>query len=93
MKTGASHHHRQGPAPRNRPGGAWAALDPVARGRVQIVPAGGNPISQAQVVVAELERLSGLTPNWEWSACAVVARGLELPGPSAQPLRASGHPR
>ena len=56
------------------PGGAWAALDPVARGRVQMVPAGGNPISQAQVVVAELERLSGLTPNWEWSACAVVAR-------------------
>ena len=56
------------------PGGAWSALDPVARGRVQIVPAGGNPISQAQVVVSELERLSGLTPNWEWSACAVVAR-------------------
>ena len=56
------------------PGGAWAALDPVARGRVQIVAAGDNPISQAQVVVAELERLSGLTPNWEWSACAVVAR-------------------
>ena len=26
------------------------------------------------MVVAELERLSGLTPNWEWSACAVVAR-------------------
>ena len=56
------------------PGGAWSTLDSVARGRVQIVPAGGNPISQAQVVVAELERLSGLTPNWEWSACAVVAR-------------------
>ena len=56
------------------PGGAWAALDPVGRGRVQIVPAGDNPISQAQMVVAELERLSGLTPNWKWSACAVVAR-------------------
>ena len=55
-------------------GGAWAALDPVARGKVQILSAGDNPISQAQVVVAELERLSGLTPNWEWSACAVVAR-------------------
>ena len=57
-----------------RPGGAWSALDPVARGRVQILSAGDNPISQAQVVVAELERLSGRTPNWEWSACAVVAR-------------------
>ena len=26
------------------------------------------------MVVSELERLSGLTPDWEWSACAVVAR-------------------
>ncbi len=56
------------------PGGAWSALDPVARGRVQLVPGVDNPISQAQVVVSELERLSGLTPNWEWSACAVVSR-------------------
>ena len=31
------------------PGGAWSTLDPVARGRVQIVPAVDNPISQAQV--------------------------------------------
>ena len=55
-------------------GGGWAALDPVARGRVQILPAGDNRIFQAQVVVAELERLSELTPDWEWSTCAVVAR-------------------
>ena len=63
------------------PGGAWSTLDPVASGRVQIVPAGDNPISQAQVVVAELERLSGLTPNWEWSACAVVARNWSYLNP------------
>ena len=55
-------------------GGAWSQLDPVARGKVQILPAGDNPISQAQVAVAELQRLSGLTPDWDWSACAVVAR-------------------
>ena len=35
------------------PGGDWTLLDPVARGRVQILPAGDNPISQAQEAVAE----------------------------------------
>ena len=56
------------------PGGGWAALDPVGRGRVQMLSAGDNPISQAQVAVAEFERLAGLTTDWDWSACAVVAR-------------------
>ena len=56
------------------PGGMWTERDPVARGRVQILPAGDTPISQAQAVVAELRRLSDLTPDWTWSACAVAAR-------------------
>ena len=56
------------------PGGDWTVLDPVARGRVQILPAGDNPISQAQAAVAELQRLSDLAPDWDWSTCAVVAR-------------------
>ena len=63
------------------PGGAWAEIDPVAGGRVQILPAGDTPISQAQVVVAEFKRLSGFTPNWDWSACAVVAREWSLLDP------------
>ena len=56
------------------PGGALSERDPVARGQVQILPAGDTPITQAQAVVAELKRLAGLTPDWNWSACAVVAR-------------------
>ena len=58
------------------PGGDWTLLDPVARGRVQILPAGDNPISQAQAAVAELQRWSGLVPDadWDWSTCAVIAR-------------------
>ena len=56
------------------PGGAWALLDPVARGQVQLLPAGDSPITQAQAVVAELQRLSGLSEGWNWSSCAVVAR-------------------
>ena len=55
-------------------GGMWSGRDPVARGQVQIVPAGDNPITQAQVIIAELKRLAGLTSDWDWSSCAVVAR-------------------
>ncbi len=56
------------------PGGEWTLLDPVARGQVQLLPAGDSPITQAQAVVAELQRLSGLADGWNWSSCAVVAR-------------------
>ena len=56
------------------PGGAWAAQDPVARGRVQILPAPTDPISQARDVMTELRRLAGLSPEWNWSTCAVIAR-------------------
>ena len=41
------------------PGGAWTLLDPVARGRVEVLPTGGSPVSQAQVAVTELQRLAG----------------------------------
>ena len=64
---------RQGPSA----GGAWEDLDPVSRGRVQILPAGGDPVSQARVVMGELLRLSRLTPDWDWSRCAVIAREWE----------------
>ena len=56
------------------PGGDWQKRDPVAKGRVQILPAGSGPVSQALVVMRELERLSSLSPNWDWSTCAVIAR-------------------
>ena len=58
-------------------GGAWEDLDPVSRGRVQVLPAGGNPVSQARVVMSEFLRLSRLTPDWDWSRCAVIAREWE----------------
>ncbi len=73
MKTGHPIHVNRA-REKAPPGGIWAERDPVAGGRVQILPAGDDPISQAQVAVAELQRLSGLSPNWDWSTCAVVAR-------------------
>ena len=56
------------------PGGGWRELDPVARGRVQILPAQPDRVGQARVVMTELVRLAGLAPSWDWSACAVIAR-------------------
>ena len=57
------------------PGGTWERLDPVARGRVQILSAQPGAISQAQVAMGELLRLASLAPeDWDWSACAVIAR-------------------
>ena len=63
------------------PGGEWEVRDPVARGRVQILPAGSGPIAQAQAVMAELSRLAALDPGWEWSRCAVLAREWDYLAP------------
>ncbi len=59
---------------RDPPGGVWTEIDSVAQGRVQILPVGDTIITQAQTVIAELKRLSDLSPTWDWSVCAVVAR-------------------
>ena len=55
-------------------GGVWTEFDPVAQGKVQILSVGDTPITQAQTVVAELKRMAGLAPDWNWSTCAVIAR-------------------
>ncbi len=66
------------PARRNDPpGGEWTRRDPVAKGRVQILPA-ANKLAQAQAAVAELQRLAALHPGWNWSSCAVIARSWSL---------------
>lgn len=56
------------------PGGVWASIDPVARGRVQILPAGEDLRTQAVAVMTELRRLAALDPDWDWSQVAVIAR-------------------
>ncbi len=59
---------------KNPPGGDWSELDSVTQGRVQILPAPPDPVSQAQVAMTELQRLAALSPDWDWSKCAVIAR-------------------
>ena len=56
------------------PGGNWTLIDPVAQGRVQVLPAGGTLVTQAQAAMAELKRLSGQITGWDWSKCAVISR-------------------
>ena len=59
---------------KDAPGGAWAERDPVAQGRVQVLPSLRDPIAQARVAMTELLRLASLDPDWDWSRCAVIAR-------------------
>ena len=59
---------------KNPLGGDWSELDSVARGQVQILSAHRDPVSQAQVAMMELQRLATLSPAWDWSKCAVIAR-------------------
>ena len=57
------------------PGGTLEKLDRVSRGRVQILPAGRDPIHQARAVMTELLRLASVArEDWDWSRCAVLAR-------------------
>jgi ATP-dependent DNA helicase RecQ len=56
------------------PGGDWAALDPIAQGRVCLLDAGPGDEAQAVSALDELVRLSRLDPDWSWRRCAVIAR-------------------
>ena len=71
-------------------GGDWRELDPVAQGRVQILPAQSDPIAQAHGAMTELARLSGLAPGWDWSKCAVIAREWKYLEPRRVQARVPG---
>ena len=62
------------------PGGDMSRDDPMVGGRVQVLhlsrPRPGNDwmLQQAVVVMEEFRRLQGLSTDWDWSSCAVIAR-------------------
>lgn len=64
-------------------GGRWQQIDPVSKGRVQMLSVGGDPVCQAQAVVLELRRLIQLESE-DWSKCAVISREWSY----LQPVRA-----
>ncbi len=55
------------------PGGAWTRLDPLARGRVQVLEV-ADTAHQAEALVEEMQRLGRISPGLQWSDCAVLAR-------------------
>ena len=60
-----------------KPGGVWAARDPVAQGRVQVLNAGTDRQTQALAAIAEFQRLEALAAeagDWDWRRCAIIAR-------------------
>ena len=79
-------------APRTRRAAPCEERDPVARGRVQLLPAGRDPVAQAQVVMDELLRLESLYPGWDWSRCAVIARNWRYLAPVRAFCEAHGIP-
>ena len=73
-------------------GGEWQSIDPVGKGRVQILPAGDDTRMQALAVMSEFERLSRLVPDWDWGHCAVIAREWKSLDPVRSYCEAKGIP-
>jgi len=57
----------------NQPGGRWERLDPVGRGRVQVVSV-KNPVHQAGCVKDEIDRMMTLDTKLKWSDFAILSR-------------------
>ena len=73
-------------------GGDWEGIDPVSRGRVQILSSGQDPTEQARVVMEEYSRLQGLDQDWNWSRCAVIASEWKYLAPVRAFCEACGIP-
>ena len=75
---------------KSTPGGEWQKHDPVAQGRVQILPAGNNAQEQALAVYTELKRMMalGLQP----ARTAVIAREWKFLEPMRAVLEAADIP-
>lgn len=65
-------------------GGRWQKLDPLGQGRVHILAVPDDPVGQAAVAMAEMQRLQALAPDSDWSDFAVLARNRA----TLEPIRA-----
>jgi ATP-dependent DNA helicase RecQ len=57
-------------------GGPWENLDPVTKGRVQLLHV-ADAAHQAVALVEELTRLKARNPSMNWQDCAVLGRSRE----------------
>ncbi|WP_305908033.1 RecQ family ATP-dependent DNA helicase [Methylomarinum sp. Ch1-1] len=72
-------------------GGRWEKLDPLAKGRVQILEC-PDQSRQARVLVQELLRLRQLNPSLDWSQCAILTTEWRLLNPVRACLEAQAIP-
>lgn len=75
---------------RSTPGGDWQQRDPVAQGRVQILPAGNDAQQQALAVYTELRRMVAL--GLDTTKTAVIARQWKFLDPLRAALEAAAIP-
>jgi ATP-dependent DNA helicase RecQ len=75
----------------NLAGGRWEQLDPVSKGRVQLITA-KNRYHQAECVKVEFERLKRLEPSLAWDDCAVLARSRRDLAPVRSVFESAGLP-
>jgi len=73
-------------------GGEMAELDPVARGRVQILECPQGNDAQAMAALDELLRMSRLVPNWTWKKAAIISRDWRKLAPVRDFAEALGIP-
>ena len=55
-------------------GGPWELLDPLERGRVQLLHVDAVETAQAEQVMSEMVRRSNVDPSWDWDTSAIIAR-------------------
>ena len=77
---------------KDRPGGELERLDPIGRGRVQVLRVPKDEAVQAVLAVQELERLETQTTGWSWTKAAVIARTWRQLGPVRSYCEAHGIP-
>ena len=75
----------------NQPGGRWERLDPVCRGRTQVISI-KNPVHQANYVKDEIDRLMALDPKLNWSDFAILSRTKAPLANVRSILESSGYP-
>jgi ATP-dependent DNA helicase RecQ len=68
-------------------GGQWQKFDPLTQGRVHILSVPADPIGQAAVAMAEMQRLKSLAGDGDWSDFAILARNRA----TLEPIRAWCH--
>ena len=77
---------------KDRPGGELERLDPIGRGRVQILHIPRDEAVQAVMAVRELERLQTLATDWDWAKTAIITRNWRQLEPVRSYCEARGIP-